>query len=138
MNIRRGLFRVWVSLTLLWACLIGFITYYDGQNFLRPFTLKTANYQLEFPGTTSRETVRKALLTFFKNERDKRSPDYNGVPESDAVEISQQFRGEDFPEFLTRTAILFVAFPLASFGLGFLLLWIGAGFVRHASDARAS
>jgi hypothetical protein len=136
MNIRRGLFRVWVGFTLLWICLIGFIGYSDGQKYLRPFTLKTANYELEFPGTTSRETVRTALLTFFKDQRDKKSANYSGVPESDAAEISQQFRGEDFPEFLTRMATLLVSGPLVIFCLGALLIWIGSGFVSRAHDAR--
>jgi hypothetical protein len=109
---------------------------FDGHKYLRPFTLKTVNYELEFPGTTSRETVRTALLTFFKDQQDKHSANYSGVPESDATEISQQFRGEDFPEFLTRMAILLVSVPIVIFCLGRLLIWIGSGFASRPHDAQ--
>jgi hypothetical protein len=69
MNIRRGLFRAWVGLTLMWACLIGVIFFAEAQKYFRPIRLTVANYQIEFPGTTSRSTVKEALVTFLKQEK---------------------------------------------------------------------
>ena len=70
MNFRRGLFRVWVGLSLLWVCLIGVIFYTDAQKYFQPIHLTVAKYDLEFPGMISRETVRTALITFFKTASD--------------------------------------------------------------------
>lgn len=52
---------MWVGPALLWAYLVGFIAYEDGQKYFRPIRLTVEKYEFEFPGTTSRETVRAAM-----------------------------------------------------------------------------
>ncbi len=134
MNIRRGLFRVWVGLSLIWACLIGLIFFADAQQYLKPVRLTVADSKFEFPGTISRSTVKEALVTFFKQEKakgqgSKLPPQMD--PEQDATEISQKFTSRDFPEFALQTSALLVSVPAILFVLGALLLWIGAGFRRR-------
>jgi|SRR5882672_1298654 hypothetical protein len=131
MNIRRGLFRAWVGLSLMWACLIGFIFFADAQKYLQPIRLTVADSKFEFPGTTSRSTVKAALVTFFKQEKlkgqgSKLPPQMD--PEQDAAEISQKFTSKDFAEFVLQTSALLISVPAILFILGALLLWIGAGF----------
>jgi hypothetical protein len=109
---------------LNWRDLLRF--YGDAQKYFQPIHLTVAKYDFEFPGTISRDTVRAKLITFFKTK----ATDYHGTPEQDATEISQQFRGEDFPEFMQRMAVLLMSAPIALFALGALLFWIVAGFVK--------
>jgi hypothetical protein len=118
---------------LIWACLIGIIFFGDAQKYFQPIRLTVANYELEFPGTTSRSTVKAALVTFFKQEKlkgqgSKLPPQMD--PEQDASDISQKFTSRDFTEFVVQTSGLLISVPAILFVLGALLLWIAAGFKR--------
>jgi hypothetical protein len=138
MNIRRGLFRAWVGLSLIWACLIGLIFFADAQKYLQPIRLTVADSKFEFPGTTARSTVRAALVTFFKQEKLKGQGSKAPLqmnPEEDAAEISQKFTSRDFPEFVLQASALLISVPLVFFVLGALLLWIGAGFRRSSGPS---
>jgi hypothetical protein len=138
MNIRGGLFRVWVGLSLIWVCLIGVIFFADAQKYFQPIRLTVAGSNFEFPGTTSRSTVEAALVEFLKREKlngSSRMPPKMD-PEQDAAEISQQFTGRDFPEFAVQTSALLVLVPAFLFVFGALLLWIGAGFRRSSGSPR--
>jgi hypothetical protein len=135
MNVRRGLFRAWIGLSLIWACLLGVIFFSDAQKYFQPIRLTVAGSNFEFPGTTSRSTVKAALVSFLAREKlnGSRLPTKMD-PEQDATEISQKFTGKDFPEFAVQTSALLVLPPAILFALGALLLWIGAGFRRSSGS----
>jgi hypothetical protein len=130
MNIRRGLFRVWVVLSLIWVCLIGVIFFANAQQYFKPIRLTVAGSNFEFPGTTSRSAVKAVLVSFFEREKinGSRMVTPQMDPELDAAEISQKFSSQDFPEFALQVSVLVLAIPAIVFALGALLLWIGAGF----------
>jgi hypothetical protein len=124
MNIRGGLFRVWVGVSLVWACLIGLIFFSDAQQYLKPIKLTVEGTHFESPGTTSRSTVKAGLVAFLKQKFSAQ------MAEEDATDISQKFTSRDFPEFALQISALLVSIPAILFILGALLLWIGAGFRR--------
>jgi hypothetical protein len=130
MNFRRGLFRAWVVLSLIWVCLIGVIFFANAQQYFKPIRLTVAGSNFEFPGTTSRSAVKADLVSFFEREKingSGRVPPQTDA-EQDAAEISQKFTSQDFPEFALQVSALVFAVPAIVFALGALLLWIGAGF----------
>jgi hypothetical protein len=135
MNIRRGLFRFSVGLTLIWACLIGVFFFADFQKYFQPIRLTVADTKFEFPGTASRSTVRAALVPFLKQQKGfKGTLLSQSEAEQDATDISQKFTSKDFPEFVLQTSVLLVSVPAILFALGALLLWIGSGFRRPSGS----
>ncbi len=134
MNIRRGLFRFWVGLTLIWACLIGFVVFADAQKYFKFRQLTVDGSVLEISGMASRSTVKATLLEFFKKKTINGAVLTPSEAEETATEISQKFTNKDFPEFVLQTSVLLVSVPAILFALGALLLWIGSGF-RRASGS---
>jgi hypothetical protein len=128
MNARRGFFRVWIAVSVLWACLLAVIFYSDALKYTKPIHLTVAKYELEFPGTTSRETIRLALITFLTQKK----PSDPSLAQSDvgaaASEIATEFRYEDFPEFALRMTLLLILIPGILFVAGWAILWVFAGF----------
>jgi hypothetical protein len=134
MNFRRGLFRAWIGFSLIWVCLIGVIFFADGQKYFKPIRLTVADSNFEFPGTTSRGTVKAALLEFLKHKTIKGAVLSQNDAEQTAIEISQKFTSKDFPEFILQTSPVLVLPPAILFVFGALLLWIGAGFRRQSAS----
>ena len=134
MNIRQGLFRLWVVVSLLWVCLIGFIVSNDARKYLATRQLTVDGNVLEISGTTSRIAVKAELLQLFKRQKINGAILTASEAEETATESSQKFTSKDFPEFLFEITGVMLLVPAVLLVFGSLLLWIGAGFRRQSSQ----
>jgi hypothetical protein len=91
MNMRQGLFRFWVVLSLLWGCLVGFAVFADAKQYFKPISLTVAGSNLEFSGISSRGEVKAAIVNLLKQKIINGAVLSPRDAEETATDISQKY-----------------------------------------------
>lgn len=153
MNFRRGFFRVWVAISLLWLCGIGAVS---GPAVHKEFQASRLNADIK--------TFKLLLPVRCAETRGEANKDYTTIQYSEPGPWEKYatcwYQVEDFrrlyPEYadlgvealsdklydgagisrkrtdpwgMLRQTLLVVALPIvALFALGYVLIWVGAGF----------
>jgi hypothetical protein len=69
MNMRRGLFRLWVVISALWIVFGGYLSYRDLQKVSAPIQLVSpTGDKIEIPGNTSKDAARRAVADYIQEK----------------------------------------------------------------------
>jgi alkanesulfonate monooxygenase SsuD/methylene tetrahydromethanopterin reductase-like flavin-dependent oxidoreductase (luciferase family) len=133
MNWRRGLFRAWLLISVIWAVLATFImsplTEWRMAN--DDVSLSYDGETLIFPATLDRDKIERALVTYIR-QRWTETPRENRTREGTPEEIAARMAASHDPYSRWKrmgTIVLAVtAPPLVLLCLGLALGWVGRGF----------
>lgn len=131
MNWRRGLFRLWVSLSVPWIVGIplamGIV-----ETWNRPAEIRHGNSSIELPPRTTKAEAQAALEAFIIH----RKSDDNPGPFRDLIpdpKVAAANLTKDYDERANHRAVLEIMYlalgpPVAAFAIGVALLWVARGF----------
>ncbi len=156
MNIRQGMFRLWVVASILFVIAVGVLSYSGiRQEFKNAYTdwdavLKEYGGYALYPtdcgkarGTVGTDYSVSDYLCWYKIEDFRRLfPEYKDVSDRTLAEKLYAKAGRPIQKLhpwikLLKTAIVAIAVPLAVLVLGWSLFWAFAGF-RSSSASRQS
>lgn len=130
MNIKRGLLRAWVVLSVIWVGLIGLLA--DPlESWNRAPKFNYDNISLEMPPRASREQAITAIATFIDQRRSSPSGSFADLlpsPKDAATKVVGSYDG--YTNHWKVASIAAVAFlpPFVLLCLGLAVGWIWSGF----------
>lgn len=151
MNIRRGLFRLWMVLSVVWAIVVGLIFFDEIRNPYLPeanyLYVEGANEILKIPDFNSRYEMRKTMteITFpnnvslFTSLADPTEKMKAKVPEFLIAYVEPRQAETDAKRLAKVEMALSVALiPIAViFALGGALVWAFSGFSRKPEERQS-
>jgi hypothetical protein len=136
MNWRRGLWRIWLAVTVLWiACSSWAAGPIDRFHRLSdPVRFSVENVEHEFPGDMEPNLIKTAIAEWIKQQRDAKAKNYfdrfDEPPDKIANRIVGNYQPRSVLSILRDWAGLALLPPAVLLALGSLIFWALRGFGR--------